>query len=207
MELTLAKKYKSENAYPFPDEDRLTQSQRRDPKYFVAGCNAIVSRFVNNLCAVPYDTVVPGRRSIAELRLYPRGLQNPNKYKPFLIPAYKEISKQLNPSQQTQAPAKSTVNISWDPLQILPEKIDTVMGYMQKINFDVETSAIDYEALVNKKTMVAMAKIHADDRMKFMQQDVNQAAGRSILQDKDPSELPGGMQFNNPKEVDIAASV
>lgn len=206
MKLLREKDYKGENAYPFPDEDKLTQRQREQPEYFVAACNAITSRFINNLCAIPYDTVVPGRRSIAELRLYRRGLQNPNKYKPFIIPFYKELGQQQN-QQNSQRPQKTTVNISWDPLQILVEKMDTVMGYLQKINFDIETSAIDYEALINKKTMVAMAKLHADDRLKFMQDQVNEAAGRSILQDKDPSELPGGMKFNNPKEVDIAASV
>ena len=207
-ELIKADDYKSKNGYPFPDEERLTQTQRNTPDYFRNCVQAILSRFVNNNCAIGYDNVQTGRRPISELRAYRRGLNSPNKYKPFFAPLQKEVSQGMGIADaKAQGTRKTTINISWDILQILPQKMDVVMGYLQKINYDVQTSAIDYQALVNKKTMVAMSKIFADDRMSFMQQQANQAAGRPVIQGKDPAEMPGGMQFSSPKEVDVAASV
>jgi hypothetical protein len=203
--LVKAEDYRSDKSYSFPDEDNLSQSQRNSPEYFLSCCNSIVSKYVNNTCAVPYDSVIHGRRSISELRAYRQGLNSPNKYKGFLAPIQKEVNKGLGIDQAKGH--KTTINISWDILQILPQKMDVVMGYMQKINYDVQTSAIDYQALIGKKTMVAMAKIFADDRMSLMQNQANSAAGQQVISPKDPSEMPGGMKFGSPKDVDVAASV
>lgn len=208
-ELKLASSYKSEKQTPFPDEERLTQWQRNDPQYFVHGCNAIISRFVNNQCAYPYDNWGT-KRSFSELRAYRMGQNNPNKYKGYMLgTGLKEVNKGLGMEEATKRAGerKTTVNISWDVLQILPEKMDVVMGYMQKINYDVDISAIDYQSLLGKKTAVAMAKMYADEQYDFMKNKVNQAAGREVLQDKDPSEMPAGTKFGSPKEVDVAAAV
>lgn len=208
-ELPTAKSYKAEKSYSFPDEENLTQEQRKTPEYFVAACNAICSRFINNQCAYPYDNW-GSRRSFSELRAYRTGQNNPNKYKGYILgSAVRDIEKTLGiaDAQRTAKEKKTSVNISWDVLQILPEEIDVVMGYLQKINYEPDISAIDYQSLIGKKTAVAMAKIYADEQFSFMQQAVNQAAGRNILQDKDPSQLPGGAQFGSPQEVEIAAAV
>jgi|SRR5579863_797149 len=208
-ELATAKMYKSEKQTPFPDEENLTQTQRKDPQYFVHCCNAIISRFINNNCAYPYDNWGT-KRSFSELRAYRQGQNNPNKYKGYMLSTgLKEVNKGLgiDDARRASGERKTTANISWDVLQILPEKMDVVMGYMQKINYDVDISAIDYQSLIGKKTAVAMAKMYADEQYEFMKNQVNQAAGRSLLQDKDPSEMPGGTQFNSPKEVDVAAAV
>lgn len=208
-ELKLASAYKSEKQTPFPDEDRLTQLQRNDPQYFVHAVNAICSRFVNNQCAYPYDNWGT-KRSFSELRAYRMGQNNPNKYKGYILgTGLKEVNKGLGLEEATKRAGerKTTVNISWDVLQILPEKMDVVMGYMQKINYDVDISAIDYQSLLGKKTAVAMAKMYADEQYDFMKNKVNQAAGRQVLQDKDPSEMPAGTKFGSPKEVEVAAAV
>lgn len=208
-ELPTAKQYKSEKSYSFPDEEKLTQSQRKSPEYFVAGCNAILSRFCNNQCSYPYDSWGT-RRSFQELRAYRTGQNNPNKYKGYILGrAQEDINKGLGlpDAQRSAKEKKTTVNISWDVLQILPEEIDVVNGYMQKINYDLDISAIDYQSLIGKKTAVAMAKIFADDRFEFMQHQVNEAAGRDIIKPQDPSSMPGNAKFSSPQEVDIAAAV
>lgn len=203
--LKTAGDYRSEKSYSFPDEESLSQTQRKDPAYFLGACNAVVSRYINNRCAIPYDNF-GSRRSFTELRAYRMGKNDPSKYKGYICGVgAKEVNNAF--SDPNDKAKKTTVNISWDVLQILPEKMDVVMGYMQKINYDVETSAIDYQALIGKKTMVAEAKLYADKRFSDMFDAVNQAAGRQVLQPKDPSEMPGGVQFGSPKEVDVAASV
>lgn len=200
--------YKGSNSFSFPDEDVLTQSQRKDKQYFSSCCSAIISRFINNQCSFPYNAWT-GQRSFAELRAYRTGQNDPNKYKGWLLGrGVDEVSKGIGQATgNTGDKRKVKQNISWDVLQILPEKMDVVMGFFQKINYDVDISAIDYQSLIGKKTAVAMAKMHADERMTFMQQQVNEAAGREVLKDKDPSQLPGGAKFSSPKEVDIAAQV
>jgi hypothetical protein len=208
-ELVTAKQYKEGKQTPFPDEEKLTQEQRNDPMYYVHACNAILSRYINNNCAYPYDNWGT-KRSFSELRAYRMGQNNPNKYKGYILgTGLKEVNKGLGIEEAAKRSGerKTTVNISWDVLQILPEKMDVVMGYMQKINYDVDISAIDYQSLIGKKTAVAMAKMYADEQYEFMKQEVNKAAGRELLQDKDPSEMPGGVQFGSPKEVEIAAAV
>jgi hypothetical protein len=182
-------------SYPFPSED-IPQSRKADPGYYLAACNAIVSKFVNNKCAIPYN-IEKGTRSFSELRAYRNGNNNPNKYKDFVAGL---------PDKKT-GHRKSSLNISWEVLKILSQKMDVVKGYLQKIRYDVQTDAIDYQALINKKTMVALAKLHADPRMAGMMNAVNQAAGRPALQQPDTSEMPGGMSFADPNEVDVAASV
>lgn len=209
--LAMADSYRGNKTYPFPDEDIITQKQRDDPAYFVAACNAITSRFVNNLCWNYYDAIST-RRPFWELRAYRYGQNSPNKYKDFMCGFVNNHDGVNNNGNQRprndEGGRRTTLNISWDVLQILPQKMDVVMGYMQKINYDVITSAIDYQALIGKKTMVAMAKLMADDKVRLgMKKEINKLAGREVIPDMDPSEMPGGMPFTNPKEVDMAAAV
>lgn len=210
MKALVTEKYYSEsNSFSFPDEDKLTQGQRKDAFYFLSCVQAICSRYVNNQCAIPYNNW-GAMRSFSELRAYRTGQNNPNKYKGFILGrGLEEVQKGIGIADgvRQQKEKKTTVNISWDVLQILPEKIDVVMGYLQKINYDVDISAIDYQSLIGKKTSVAMAKMYADEQYQFYKSQINASAGREVLKDKDPSEMPGGVAFSSPKEVDIAAAV
>src|SRR4051812_41025082 len=94
----------SKQAYPFPSEN-LPQNLKQDKGYFLGCCNAIISKFVNNKCAVPYDAP-EGYRSFSELRAYRNGTNSPNKYKNFIAGL---------PDKQTGR-RKSTLNISWEVL-------------------------------------------------------------------------------------------
>lgn len=193
--LKFASEYKSEKGYPFPDES-LPQS-KKDEGYFRSCAQAIVSKFINNKCYVPYEATGEDYRTFSELRAYRYGKNSPNKYKNYLAGSInKDTGKR-----------RTTLNMSWDVLQILPQKMDVVMGYLQKIKYEVTTEAVDYQALVGKKTMIAMAKLISDDNMRLMKRATNELAGRQVLPPDDPSVLPGGMQFNSPQEVDMAAQV
>jgi hypothetical protein len=187
--------YKSDKTpYPWPKED-IDQARKDTPEYFRACVQAILSKYVNNRCANPYDGW-GDRRPFSELRAYRTGKNSPNKYKNLLI--------------GTDASGKrlpTSMNISWDILQILPQKIDVVKGYLQKINYDVDIQAIDYQSLVDKKTTIAMAKVLADPLMEEARMAVNQIVGADVLPRPDAAEAPGGIQFTSPEQVDVAAQV
>lgn len=192
--IKFASQYQGSKQYPFPQED-IDQAKKDSPDYFRACVNAILSRYFNNKCAIPYDAW-GAQRSIQELRAYRKGKNNPNKYKDLLIGV--DAHGKRN---------KSSINISWDVLQILPQKIDVVKGNLQKIHYDVDIQAIDYQSIVDKQTMVAMAKILADPRMEEARVAVNATAGANVLPPTDPTEAPGGVQFSTPEQVDVAAQV
>lgn len=192
--IKFASQYKSEKGYPWPQEN-INQYLKSQPDYFRAAVQAILSKYFMNKCAQPYDAW-GDRRPFWELRAYRTGKNSPNKYKNLLIGC--DVTGKRLPT---------TINISWDILQILPQKIDVVKGYLQKINYDVDIQATDYQSLVDKKTMVSMAKVLADPRIEEMKNDLHQAAGRPILQDMDPSKAPGGTVFSSPEQVDVASQV
>lgn len=193
--IKFANQYKSDKTpYPFPQED-IDQSLKNKPDYYRASVQSILSKYFNNRCGVPYDGWGE-RRPFWELRRYRTGKNSPNKYKNLLI-GCDATGKRL----------PTSINISWDILQILPQKIDVVKGYLQKINYDVDIQAIDYQSLVDKKTMVSMAKVLADPRIEDMKAQMQQAAGRPVLQDTDPSQAPGGTVFSSPEQVDVASQV
>lgn len=185
--IKLAAQYKGDKVAPFPSED-INQELKNTPEYFRAALQAMLSRYFTNRCAIPYDNWGE-HRPFSELRAYRKGENNPNKYKDLLVGIDQHGKRK-----------KSTINISWSILQILPQKIDVVKGYLQKINYDIDIQAIDYQSLVDKKTMISMAKVLADPRMAQMQQDVNDAAGRQVIQ-------PQPQQFSSPEQVDVAAQV
>ena len=192
--IKFASQYQGKATYPFPSED-IDQIQRNTPEYFQACVNAILSRYLNNRCGIPYD-IWGEQRSIPELRAYRRGKNSVNKYKDLLVGC--DANGRRN---------KTTINISWDPLQILPQKIDVVKGYLQKLNYDVDIQAIDYQSLVDKQTMAAMAKILADPRLEQAKQEINETSGQPVLQEQDAAQMPGGMKFSSPEQVDVATQV
>lgn len=193
--IKFAQQYKSEKSYPFPSED-IDQNLKNSPDYFRASANAILCKFFTNKCAVPYDSWGEDENNFQELRAYRKGTNSPNKYKDLYLGKDKLGVRN-----------KTTVNISWRILQILPQKIDVVKGYLQKIDYDVDISATDYQSLVDKKTMISMAKILADPIMQGINQDINQTAGRPVITPQDTNSLPGKMQFTDPEQVDVAAQV
>lgn len=188
--LKFASQYVRENSYPFPDEANPV----KDEGYFLAACNAMCSKYLMNRCALPYDGWGT-RRSIAELRAYRHGRNNINKYKNFMVGM---------PDQSGER--KTTLNISWDMTQVLPQKADAVLGFLMKNKLDINVQASDYEALMDKKTKVAIAKIVTDIRLGNMLSIVNSNHTVNLS----PPKLPvanNSVPIQSPQDVDLAQSI
>jgi len=182
--------YVSEQKYPFPDEANPV----KDEGYFLAACNAMCSKYFMNRCALPYDGWGV-RRSIAELRAYRHGRNNINKYKNWMIGM---------PDQSGER--KTTLNISWDMTQVLPQKCDAVLGFLMKNKYDINVQASDYEALMDKKTKVAIAKIVTDIRLGNLLQNVNANHTVNLAAPKPPV-ANNSVPINSPEDVDLAQSI
>lgn len=185
-----AAQYNKENTFPFPDETNPT----KDEGYFLAACNAMCSKYFMNRCALPYDGWGT-RRSIAELRAYRHGRNNINKYKNWMVGM---------PDQSGER--KTTLNISWDMTQVLPQKCDAVLGFLMKTKYDINVQASDYEALMDKKTKVAIAKIVTDIRLGNLLTNVNSYHTVNLSAPKPPV-ANNSVPINTPDDVDLAQSI
>lgn len=189
--LKFAQSYNKDSGYPFPDEEA---NPVKDEGYFLAACNAMCSKYFMNRCALPYDGWGV-RRSIAELRAYRHGRNNINKYKNWMIGMPDESGIR-----------KTTLNISWDMLQILPQKMDAVLGFLMKTKYDINVQAGDYEALMDKKAKVAIAKIVTDIRLGNMLSVVNSNHTVNLAPPKIPV-ANNSIPIQTPQDVDLAQSI
>jgi len=186
-----ANKYISENGYPFPDEANPV----KDDGYFLAALNAMCSKYFMNRCALPYDGWGAERRSIAELRAYRHGTNSVNKYKNWMVGA---------PDQSGER--KTTLNISWAMTQVLPQKADAVLGFLMKNKLDIGVQANDYEALIDKKSKVAIAKIVTDIRLGNILSTLNTNHTVNLVKPKLPV-ANNSVPINSPQDVDLAQSI
>lgn len=188
--IKFASSYIKDSGYPFPDEANPV----RDKGYFLSACNAMLSKFFMNRCALPYDGWGP-RRSFAELRAYRHGRNNINKYKNWMVG---------QPDQSGER--KTTLNISWGMTQVLPQKCDAVLGFLMKNKFDINVQASDYEALMDKKEKVSIAKIVTDIRMGNMLSALNR--NHTINLAKPPIPVANNsVPIQTPADVDLAQSI
>lgn len=194
MKLHLENKYQGDEKkkHTFPSDD-LPQKFKEDKSYFRQAAQAIVTRYVNNLCEIPY-TAFEGRSSIRTLRDYAAGKQGSDRYKNFLIGAKGEDGCR----------PKSTINIDWTPLDILPKKIGDVKGYMQKLKYDVITSAIDPMAVFSKEKVKAATKLMTNDLMRNLHEEINNAAGGSAVTPEGQlvGQVANGIPFQNESQVE-----
>lgn len=188
--LKYADTYIKDSAYPFPDEANPV----KDKGYFLSACNAMMSKYFMNRCALPYDGWGV-RRSFAELRAYRHGRNNINKYKNFMIGM---------PDQSGER--KTTLNISWGMTQILPQKCDAVLGFLMKNKYDINVQASDYEALMDKKTKVSIAKIVTDIRLGNILQEANSYHTVNIVKPQIPV-ANNSVPIESPEDVDLAQSI
>jgi len=195
MKLHLDQNYQgdSKKKYSFPS-DNLPQKSKDDKDYFLKAAQAIVTRYVNNLCELPY-TAFEGRHSIQTLRAYAAGKQGSDRYKNYLIG---------NIRADTGLRPKSTINIDWTPLDILPKKLGDVKGYMQKLKYDVITSAIDPQAVFSKDMVKSATKLMTNDLMRNLHEEINNAAGgMAVTPDGQlTGQVASGIPFQNEQQVE-----
>ncbi|AIM37385.1 hypothetical protein KO02_12295 [Sphingobacterium sp. ML3W] len=199
MKFKLEKELKGAKTLHFPS-DNLSEELKNKPEYFRQCASTILHKYVNNKCWLPYSDVIDNY-SVATLRAYAAGKNSPDKYKDGII-------GQKN--RNTGKRPKTTVNISWDPMKILAQKLDVVLGYFMKMKWDVDTSAVDYQSNVSKQAILATMKLSTSDRYKLMKEELNQMMGSPIASDP---EMPAGaiqgspIAFRSEKEVDMFASM
>lgn len=190
MEILKASTYQGkENQFPFPSDDIPTE-RKSEPEYFHRCAEAILSKYVNNRCALPYRFGQPAS-SVWELRDYAYGRNSPNKYK----------SDFFGTPDKMTGMYKTTMNISWRIVQVIPNVVDAVRGYLMKFKYDITTSAIDYQAIIDKETQKAYMKLSVDDSMRLFAEQVNQTVGTPVAQM--PAPPPGALTPETPQDVDL----
>lgn len=101
---------------------------------------------------------------------------------------------------------KTTLNISWGMTQILPQKCDAVLGFLMKNKLDINVQASDYEALLDKKAKVAIAKIVTDIRLGNLLDAVNANHTVNLTKPKIPV-ANNSVPIETPQDVDLAQSI
>lgn len=190
MKISLDKKYQA-NQFAFPS-DNIAQVDKTKPEYFLHCSNSIMSKYVRDKAALPYNKG-EGKYSIDELRSFLRGTNSSEKYKDELIGKPKGNSGKR----------RTNMNISWDVPQILTEKMDVVKGYMMKLAYDVTTTAIDMQAKMDKETIEANMKLMVNDKIKMFGEELNEAAGRQIVENKTQEDIP----FQSEKDVTMFSNI
>lgn len=200
MKLHLSDKYTGDKKrnFAFPS-DGIPQKMKNDKKYFLQAAQAIITKFVNNFCEIPYSAF-DGRESMQTLIDYAQGKQGSDKYKNYLIG---------NIQKETGCRPQSTINIDWRPLDILPKKLGDVKGYMQKLKYDIVTSAIDPQAMFSKDMVKAATKLASNDLMRTLHQEINELAGGMAVNPEGQlmEQSANAVQFQSADQVDSFAAI
>ena len=192
MEITFDNSYGNVST-AFPEN---TQETRDDQSYYKKCAHAILGRYFKNATQIPY-TNASNKRNISELRAYATGVNSPNKYKDYMF------GKKAN--QNTTK--KTSLNISWDVAQMIPQFVDVVRGYMQKFDYDILVGAIDETAQMDRELMKAEIKLHLSEEYKKFAFSMNVLTDKDIvpLQPQNP-QLPQ-IPFNSEQEVEFFDSI
>jgi hypothetical protein len=196
MNIQLDQKYlDSKNSYHFPS-DEMSQNDKDDKTYFLNCANAIVSRFIHGRTSIPYNySGSDTADSIENLRNYLRGKNKPEKYKSKLL---------ANKKNGNSGMIENNLDISWRVPQVLAEKMDVVKGYMMKLVYDVQTQAIDMQSKMSKEMIEANLKLMIDDRFKLLGDEINEAAGRNVInQENQSQEIP----FQSEKDISMFSQI
>jgi hypothetical protein len=190
MAIVFAENYQNANT-SFPS-DRVDLDKKMDEEYYKQCAKSIAARYIKNACAIPY-AFPTGKRSIWELRAYARGENSIQKYKDWII------GKKPNSGNRI----KTSLNISWDIAQVIPQFVDDIMGYFKKFDFDPVVSALDPQAEEDRNLAKARAKLFISEEFKKFQFISNFLAQSKLVEDKpnDPNTPP--VQFNTEEEIDF----
>lgn len=199
MNLHLAENYTGEKGkkYPFPS-DSTPQKNKDDKKYYLQATQAIVTRFLNNYCEIPYGAF-EGRRTMDTLEAYALGKQGSDMYKNTLI-GHKD---------NNGCRPQSTINIDWTLIDILPKKLGDVKGYMQKLKYDIVTTAIDPMAVFSKDMVKAAAKLASSNLMSALHEEINELAGGMAVNPDGQlvGQTANAVPFQNPDQVESFAKI
>jgi hypothetical protein len=94
-------------------------------------------------------------------------------------------------------------------MDILPKKLQDVLSYMLKINYDVVVQALDSLAVEDRQTLIAAAKLSTNDAMRFMHEKLNELAGAPAVSPDGQlvGQLSAAVPFQDEHQVDMAAKI
>lgn len=130
----------------------------KNEKFLLDYAKWVWSQYVNGVCGIGYNGIVYSR-TMAELRAYGRGMQNPSKYRDYLDPPDKKGNRLMD--------------ISWDTEKILPNLRAAIKEMAHEINLEPDIEAVDERSKRTKEFMVEKMKMALDPRM----QDLLQQGG------------------------------
>lgn len=146
-----------EGKTPAPKE--ILSNEERGPEYYLSWCKWVFGSY-----AVGNAMLCGGKtrfgRTVAELRGYARGLQNPNKYRKLLDPKFDE----KDPASFDQ----SLLNISWENTKIYPKFRDVLLGKTGSFRFAPDVQVIDTLGRAEKAKQYQTDKFVADPRVKAL---------------------------------------
>lgn len=163
------KEYKGEKKAKFPSHD-LHPDKKKEMRYFkecvewlfYLGCNGML-----------YSTgIAAGGSNYGRLRQYSKGQIDPNKYKPLLI----------GTDEDGSATNKSFINISWRPDNGYLKTLDQMSGAYEKMEYDLDVTAIDPHSDYERNLRSAGMKINASPEFRNLQQMV----GVQLPKSEDP---------------------
>lgn len=194
MDITFSDSYtKSESSFP---SDRIPVTKKQESEYFKMCAKSILSRYVKNGCSFSHNEV-SGKRSIPELRSYAKGTNSLAKYKDLYY------GKKANQN----ASRKTSLNISWDIVQVIPQFVDVVRGFMEKFNYDIVVSAIDPAARNDKELMKAEMKIFLSDDYQQFAFVANALNGSKIVPTESSNPQIPQIPFSSPQEIEFFDSI
>lgn len=165
--------------YSFPSHD-IDPEKKKEMDYYVKVCQHLF--YLGATGQLYTNGLVTGRSKYGNLRLYSKGQINTDKYKPLL----------LGKDEQGNARQKSFINISWRPDNGYLKTLDQIEGAYEKMDYDIEVSAIDPSSDYERKQRVAKMKVEADVGFKQLVAET----GVSLPEGEDP-------QFDSEQDIDL----
>lgn len=172
-------KKSKEGEYTFPSHD-IDPKKKMEMEYYVKVCQHLF--YLGATGQLYTNGLVTGRSKYGNLRLYQKGQINTDKYKPLV----------LGKDERGNARQKSFINISWRPDNGYLKTLDQMEGAYQKINYDIEVSAIDPTSDYERKQRVAKMKVEADPGFKQLVAET----GITLPEGEDP-------QFDEVQDIDL----
>lgn len=129
---------KSDRGYP---SDNINPELKDNDEYAIAYCEALMADYARNKCEIPFE--FDGQYSFEMLRKYAQGREGNDQVK------LNFFGEQKKDKQTGKYP--TTVNVSWDGMDVMPKMFDVMRSINQKIHYRTTTRAIDSDSLQSKQ--------------------------------------------------------
>lgn len=145
-----------------------TRSEDMDAKFYLDWCKFVYGCYSYGTTQNVNGGYMRTGRSIAELRAYARGMQDPNKYKAWCDVLVQTVGSTAK-SGGFQAPTEQSImNISWDVAMVLQPMRDIAMSKLNAPKYEPVVRATDTIADNIRREKYLKDKLATDPRMKAL---------------------------------------